>query len=101
MAHLIESGGDQIEMGTGSVRLAGAEFTVEGNSLICAFRNPEDENLGVAVLISEDPVTLRSLARRIPHYSNYSYVGFTGARATLRGTWETRNSPLMAKLEKK
>jgi hypothetical protein len=62
--------------------------------LVSAFRNPHDENLTVAVVLSEDMESLRSLAARIPHYSSYSYLGFAGGRPLLKGVWEERRSPL-------
>lgn len=89
----IDTGG-QVEVGTALVKVAGEEFAIPGNTLICALRNPDHEELGLGIVVSGDVTALESMARRIPHYSNYSYVGFEGARPTLRGVWPEGKSPM-------
>ncbi|MFH1314111.1 MAG: M1 family aminopeptidase [Candidatus Eisenbacteria bacterium] len=81
--------------------IAGSELPLAGGTLISAFRNPQDESLTVGIVISQDVETLQSLAPRIPHYSKYSYLGFTGGRPTLRGVWKAMASPLRAELKKR
>ncbi len=84
----------KVAVGAASIRVAGEEFAVPGNTLVCALRNLDHEDLGLGIVVSGDVMTLESLARRIPHYSKYSYVGFEGARLTLRGVWPEGDSPL-------
>jgi aminopeptidase N len=86
--------GDQIKPTEAGVALAGQEFALAGNTVVCAIRSPEEETLGIGLVLSEDTGSLLSLASRIPHYSKYSYLGFAGSRPELRGVWEERRSPL-------
>jgi hypothetical protein len=85
---------EQVAVGSGSAAVAGTDFALSGNTLICTIRNPEREELGIGIVVSGDVGALESLARRIPHYSKYSYLGFQGSRPTLRGVWPERESPL-------
>jgi hypothetical protein len=84
----------KIAIGPTSASVAGEAFSMPGNTLVCALRNPEHEELGLGIVVSDDVATLKSLARRIPHYSKYSYLGFTGSRPALRGVWPERQSPM-------
>jgi hypothetical protein len=86
--------GSKVAVGSASIQVAGEEFAIAGNTLVCALRNPDHEELGLGIVVSDDVTTLKSLARRIPHYSKYSYVGFAGSRPALRGVWPERMSPL-------
>jgi hypothetical protein len=85
---------DQVEIDGQAAQVAGSEFGLEGNTLICALRNPHNEHLAIGAVITEDLSALMSLASRIPHYSSYSYLGFAGGRPTLKGVWPERASPL-------
>ena len=37
---------------------------------------------------------MTAIARKIPHYSKYSYLVFEGATNVAKGTWEAGDSPL-------
>jgi hypothetical protein len=86
--------GRKIAVGSASIQVGGEDFAMPGNTLVCALRNPDHEELGLGIVVSDDVTTLKSLARRIPHYGKYSYVGFTGSRPALRGVWPERKSPM-------
>lgn len=94
MSRLVGREGGQIRVGSGSVQVADSDFAIPGNTLVCAFRNPDREEIGLGIVLSGDVASLRSLTSRIPHYSKYSYVGFEGSRSTLKGVWPERKSPL-------
>ncbi|MGD8627776.1 MAG: M1 family aminopeptidase [bacterium] len=87
--------GGKLAIGAASIRVAGEDFPMPGNTLVCALRNPDHEELGLGIVVSDDVTTLKSLARRIPHYSKYSYLGFTGSRPALTGVWPERKSPMV------
>jgi aminopeptidase N len=87
-----------VELDGQSITVSGTEFALDGSTLISAFRNPRDESLTVGMVLSDDVESLGSLAPRIPHYSKYSYLGFSGSRPVLRGVWKERQSPLRADL---
>ena len=101
MNRLVGPEGSRVRVGSGSVQVADSDFAIPGNTLVCALRNPENENLGLAVVISGDVLSLESLASRIPHYSKYSYVGFEGSRSTLKGVWAEGKSPLAVDLRER
>jgi aminopeptidase N len=71
---------------------------LEGGTVISALRNPYDEDLTVGLVLSGDLESLRSLAPRIPHYTKYSYLAFTGSQPVLSGVWKVDQSPLRADL---
>jgi aminopeptidase N len=50
----------------------------------------------VAWLAAPDSVVLPILARKLPHYSKYSYAGFSGPESTnlIKGVWPVTSSPL-------
>jgi aminopeptidase N len=78
----------------GTVRLGNTDFRVTDGTLVLTVRNPMNESLAVGLFLSGDTASGAALATRIPHYSKYSYLGFAGGEAVLRGTWETGKSPL-------
>ncbi len=88
------AGSGQLSVAEASIRVGDSDLPIAGSTLVATIRNPENEELGVGIVATGDVKTLESLARRIPHYSKYSYVGFQGPRPTLRGVWPARMSPL-------
>jgi hypothetical protein len=54
----------------------------------------------IAWLATENPQALPGLARKLPHYSRYSYLAFQGDAPdnTLKGQWPVTDSPLNAAL---
>jgi aminopeptidase N len=89
---------DRVDFSDGTIKIAGQEFPAAGGTLIVTVRNPLDENLGVGILISDDVEAASLLAMRVPHYSKYSYLGFTGIDQVVKGTWEETQSPLFTEL---
>ena len=89
---------ERIETDQRAVMISGNEFPLEGGTVISTFRNPDDEDLSVGLVLGRDVESLRSLAPRIPHYSKYSYLAFAGGRPVLRGVWKVERSPLRADL---
>jgi aminopeptidase N len=89
----------QIKPAEQGVELAGQDFALAGNTVVCTVRSPEDETLGIGIVLTENTGTLLSLASRIPHYSKYSYLGFEGSRPAVKGVWAERKSPLTVDFE--
>lgn len=79
-----------------TVRLADSTYSLKGNTLVFAVRNPNNDELGVGVVLTQDPGALRSLASRLPHYSSYSYLLFAKDKPIAKGVWKERRSPLKA-----
>ncbi|MCF6264785.1 MAG: hypothetical protein L3J24_14525, partial [Xanthomonadales bacterium] len=72
----------------------------EDSSLVVVTRHPADTNLAIAWLSAHDIEAVAGLARKLPHYGKYSYLGFTGTEPTnsLKGQWPAVGSPLSADL---
>jgi len=83
-------------------------FTVSGktraldkNSIVISVKNPGNPDQVVVLLSADRATALPGLGRKLPHYGKYSYLGFEGDEPanTLKGEWETFNSPLNATLK--
>jgi hypothetical protein len=91
---LLDALSDQVEVTDQVVTVDGAPFGLPGNTLICTLRNPYNQEMGLAFVLSKNLASLQMQASRIPHYSRYSYVGFEGQQPTLKGVWKEARSPL-------
>lgn len=49
-----------------------------------------------AVFLPENDEVVTAIARKIPHYSKYSYLTFEGTTNVAKGMWEAGDSPLRA-----
>jgi hypothetical protein len=86
-------GSDAITTGSGSIPFAGA-------SAVIVKRHPLNQNKAIG-WISVDPLDAApGLARKLPHYGKYSYLGFTGTEPanSVKGEWPASDSPLRANL---
>ncbi len=92
---------DRLRFSEAAVRVGNQDFPTAGGTLILTVRNPDDKRLGVGVVISDDLDSGASLAMRVPHYSKYSYLGFSGTMPVLKGTWEEERSPLSVELTRR
>lgn len=79
-------------------------FTVDGqtqenadHSLALAFAHPRAPRGGLAFVAADRVAAIAGLARKLPHYGKYGYLGFEGEEPTnvLKGTWEAQDSPLL------
>lgn len=89
------------ETGDDPAGVGGGHSLPSGGTVIVTIRNPQAENLGVGIIVSDEADRGLSLATRIPHYSKYSYLRFSGGRPVVKSTWEEENSPLFAELERR
>ncbi|MGB5440970.1 MAG: M1 family peptidase, partial [Gammaproteobacteria bacterium] len=53
-------------------------------------------------LAADEPAPLAGLGRKLPHYSGYSYLAFSGSGPdnVLKGKWPVLDSPLSVSLAK-
>jgi aminopeptidase N len=70
------------------------------NSVVVALRHPGNTDLAIAWVTVHDIAAVAGLARKLPHYGKYSYLGFEGDEPTnvLKGQWPAVGSPLSADL---
>ncbi|MCP4408228.1 MAG: M1 family metallopeptidase [Gammaproteobacteria bacterium] len=78
------------------LRIGEQTFNRENHSLVLTAKHPDDPQQAIAWLGTDRLQALPGLARKLPHYSKYSYLSFTGDRPSIKhkGQWEVTNSPL-------
>lgn len=83
-----------------SVTLAGTTLTRTAHSAVVVARHPADPEKALAWAASDSVAALPGLARKLPHYGKYSYLGFSGDAPdnTLKGQWPVIASPLSVTL---
>lgn len=82
----------------GTFRVAGQTQENATNSLALAFAHPRAPRSGLAFVAADRVSAIPGLARKLPHYGKYGYLGFQGEEPdnVLKGTWEAAESPLLA-----
>ncbi len=78
------------------VRISGTELTRERHSVVVVGRLTHNPEVGIGWVASARVEALPGLARKLPHYGKYGYLGFEGPEATnvVKGEWEVARSPL-------
>ncbi len=73
----------------------------ESESYVCAARHPGDPALVLGWVATEHAAAIAGLVRKLPHYSSYSFVAFSGdaPTATDKGKWASGVSPLTWSLD--
>ncbi len=79
-----------------NVRIAGTTLTAQTHSLAVLGRQPNAPDQALGWLAADSADALPGLARKLPHYGRYSYLGFTGTEPdnVLKGQWPVVNSPM-------
>lgn len=85
--------GESITTGTGRIAFADA-------SAVVVKRHPRNVNKAIGWITVDPLEAAAGLARKLPHYGKYSYLGFEGAEPanTVKGEWPASDSPLRADL---
>ncbi|MCP3871245.1 MAG: M1 family metallopeptidase [Gammaproteobacteria bacterium] len=80
--------------------LGAKEYASDHFSYAVTTRHPDNPELAVALLSLHSVAAAPGLARKLPHYSKYSYVVFEGNRPSnvLKGQWHASRSNLTADL---
>lgn len=81
---------------TTEVYVDGKNIAPEGHAFVLTNRHPDNPDLALSWLGTDNPAALPGLARKLPHYGRYSYLGFEGDAPTnvLKGVWPLHDSPL-------
>ncbi len=95
--------GARVDAEGGSVQIAGeppVDLERGANTVVLAGRHPDNPDLGVLWIGADNPAAHAGLARKLPHYHKYSYLGFSGdaPENVARGRWSVVGSPLTAAL---
>jgi hypothetical protein len=83
-----------------SVGLAGDELAKTDHSLVVVARAKGDPTAAVAWVTASTIEAVPGLARKLPHYTRYSYLGFRGTEPEnmAKGMWQPLSSPLVRNL---
>jgi hypothetical protein len=86
-----------VELTPEGVRLPGtAVLTRAQDSVVLTARHPQNPQMTLAWVATQNLAALPGLSRKIPHYGTYSFLGVTGAEPinTAKGQWPVLASPL-------
>lgn len=80
----------------GSWSFAGESLTLDGHSGVVVVRHPQNPAKAVAWMSVEPRAAFPGVARKLPHYGRYSYLGFEGDEPvnTIKGEWAPLDSPM-------
>jgi hypothetical protein len=85
--------GGRIE--AGRLRLHGVGMAPQTDTVFAVWNGSGAADAGVEALYwSPTLAAAQAVARKIPHYGNYSYLAFDQATNILKGTWPVTRSPL-------
>ena len=88
------------EVGAEVVQLPTGELPRAGHSMVLVSRAPSDPAAALGWVTADPAAAIPNLARKLPHYTRYSYLGFKGADAEniAKGMWRPLSSPLVRNL---
>jgi hypothetical protein len=88
--------GHDFESKPNSVTLAGKTLDREEYAVVVLARHRGNPDRALAWVAADDTAAMPGLARKLPHYGKYSYLGFTGDEPenVLKGQWPVTRSPL-------
>ena len=89
------------ELAKSNVRFGATAHDPADNSFVVALRHPRNTDLAMTWLTINKAEAVAGLARKLPHYGKYSFLGFTGDEPTnsAKGQWPAVGSPLAADLQ--
>jgi aminopeptidase N len=92
--------GYDLSIAPDSVRIAGSTLRRSTHAVVLTARHPLNPQLTVGWIATDNPAAMPGLARKLPHYGKYSYLGFTGDEPVnvLKGQWPVVDSPMVAVL---
>ncbi len=89
-----------VDVGAEEVRLGEQQLPRRDHSLVLVARGAADPSTAVGWVAAEPVAAIAGLARKLPHYTRYSYLGFKGAEPdnVAKGMWQPVASPLVRNL---
>jgi hypothetical protein len=78
------------------IHLGSTKIKRENHSVVLTARQPKNKDFALTWVASDLPEALPGLARKLPHYHKYSYLGFQGQEPVnvAKGRWPVLNSPM-------
>lgn len=79
-----------------SVRVNATPLRRATHSVVVLARHPSNPAAAIGWVASDHQAALSGLGRKLPHYGQYSYLGFTGDEPTnvVKGQWPVGRSPM-------
>ena len=83
-----------------TVALAEDELQKDSHSMVVVARAKADPTVAVSWVTAGPAEAIPGLARKLPHYTRYSYLGFRGTEPEnmAKGMWQPLSSPLVRNL---
>ncbi|MCB1055633.1 MAG: hypothetical protein KDD11_09000 [Acidobacteria bacterium] len=85
---------------TDTIQLEGRSLPITDHTFVVVVRNPAAAEQAVGWITVDPATAFAGLARKLPHYGKYSYLGFEGSEPTnvAKGQWSGLDSPLTVDL---
>ncbi len=79
-----------------AVQVERTQTAIKGHAFVLASRMAGRQGQGLLWIALDDPDAAPGLARKLPHYHKYSYLGFEGTEPEniLKGRWPVLRSPM-------
>jgi hypothetical protein len=79
-----------------TIHIDSTELKRDQHAVVVMARHPSDSARALAWLATDNVAAMPGLARKLPHYNKYSYLGFTGDEPAnvFKGQWPVVNSPM-------
>ena len=89
-----------VKISNSDIQLGKELLSFDHHSVILSSSNPKNKDLGFALIAANESDAIQGLARKLPHYGKYSYLGFEGNAPTniVKGQWLVSNSALSLQL---
>jgi aminopeptidase N len=85
-----------VTIGTDQVRIGKTSVPHRNHTFVFTARSPENRNMPLSLIVTDNPLSLIGLANKLPHYHKYSYLVFEGSEPAnvAKGRWPVEASPL-------
>src|SRR5208337_3170680 len=85
-----------VTISTDQVRIGKTSVPHRNHSFVFTARSPENRNMPLSLIVTDNPLSLIGLANKLPHYHKYSYLVFEGSEPAnvAKGRWPVEASPL-------
>ena len=83
-----------------SAKIQRQNYSRNRHTVVLATRHSKQKNQGLAWIATDNIKSMAGLARKLPHYSRYSFLAFEGDAPNniAKGTWPVTQSPLSVNL---
>lgn len=82
-------------------RIGDIQIPRRSASLVLTAKHPNNENLSLSWLASDQATAIPTLGRKLPHYGSFGYLGFQGdeVKNIEKGTWPALDSPMSIRIK--